>query len=207
MKQLIGPVIAAMLALGGCATPSFEKPASDAVLPSRIDKVDASPASARGKRNDSKVSPEKSRSAAGLRPTLQLRAGEHKELTAMPDAVIKVDPNTMRLTTDMESRLQKIADEAKLDERSIIRLESYVPAGGSSAFDLGIADKTAQVIKERLLAMGIPSRRMSLASFGAEHDQALDSHRHWVEVYLLKTGHTNAHSGPAPAPTSIDVRK
>lgn len=209
MKQLIGPVMAATLALGGCATPSIEKSASNAVL-SRAAIVDASPASARGKNADSRNSPEKSRLSASLRPTLQLREGDRRESAVMPDAIIKIDPGSMRLTVEMESRLQRIADEAKQDDRSIIRLESYVPAGGSPALDLGIADKTAQIVKERLQAMGIPSRRMSLASFGAEHDEALDSHRHWVEVYLLKAGYTsgnNGHAGTVSSPNSTATRK
>jgi outer membrane protein OmpA-like peptidoglycan-associated protein len=210
MRRLIGPVIAATLALGGCAAPPIETPASDSVRLSRGGNVDASPLHVRGKSPDSRNLPEKSRADAGLRPALQLREGDRRESTVIPDAIIKIDPSSMRLTPEMESRLQRIADEAKQDDRSIIRLESYVPAGGSPAFDLGIADKTAQIVKERLQMMGISSRRMSLASFGAEHDEALDSHRHWVEVYVLKTGHSNGnngYTGMVSSPTSAAVRK
>lgn len=207
MKQLIVSVIAAVLALGGCAVPGTQQPANGSAVSTRADNADTQQLSARGKRADSSISPEKSRTGAGLRSTLQLRTGVRSESMAIPDAVIKVDPNSGRLTAEMESRLQKIADEAKLDERIIVRLESYVPTGGSPALNLGIADKTAQTVKDRLQVMGIPARRLLLASFGAEHDEALDAHRHWVEIFLLKTGHTNGHGRSAAAPTPADIRK
>jgi outer membrane protein OmpA-like peptidoglycan-associated protein len=105
-----------------------------------------------------------------------------------PFAVIKVDPTTGKLTDEMELRLQKVVEEARQDERTLFRLESFVPAGGSPGLDLGNSEKTLQYIKNRLVELGIPQRRILVSSFGAEHDLQRDPTRHWVEIYLIKTG-------------------
>jgi hypothetical protein len=103
-----------------------------------------------------------------------------------PDAVIKIDPATGDFSPGMASRLEKIADAARADERIIVRLESYVREGGSTAFSIGIADKLLHRVRERLQALGVASRRILLANFGAEYARPRDPYRHWVDIYLLK---------------------
>lgn len=114
-----------------------------------------------------------------------------------PDAVIKIDPKTGTLTGEMEGRLQKIVEEARQDEHTLIRLESFVPGGGSSGFDLGKADQTLQLIRDRLIGSGISQRRILLSSFGAEHDIQRDPTRHWIEIYLLRIGSAPTHVSSA----------
>lgn len=109
-----------------------------------------------------------------------------------PFAVIKVDSKTGILTREMELRLGTVVKEAKKDERTLIRLESFVPSGGSPGLDLGIADKTLLLVKDRLVGSGISQRRILVSSFGAEHDIQRDPTRHWVEITLIKTGPTSA---------------
>lgn len=87
---------------------------------------------------------------------------------------------------EMESRLWKIADEMKKDERIILRLESHVPDRGSSALNIGIAENALQRVKDRLQTLGVLSRRILLASFGSEHERDRDPMQHWVEIYLLR---------------------
>lgn len=106
-----------------------------------------------------------------------------------PDAVIKLDPGSDRLSMEMESRLLKVAAEATQDQRIILRLESHVPDIGSPALNIGIAEKALQTVKGRLQALGVLPRRILLASFGGEHDLERDSRRHWVEIYLLRPGY------------------
>ena len=86
----------------------------------------------------------------------------------------------------MEAQLLKVAEDAKHDNHIILRLEAYVPDGGSSALSIGLADKALQIVRDRLLALGISARRIVHASFGQEHDGERDLHRHWVEIYLVK---------------------
>ena len=87
---------------------------------------------------------------------------------------------------EMDGRLTKIAAEFNRDDRILIRLEGYVPGGGSSALDIGIADRVLHKVKERLQALGVSPRRMLLASFGGEHSMERDPKRHWVEIYLIR---------------------
>ena len=117
-----------------------------------------------------------------------------------PFAVIKVDPKTGRLTGEMELRLQKVVEEAKQDERTLLRVESFVPAGGSPGFDLSNAERTLQIIRDRLVGSGISQRRILVSSFGAEHDLQRDPTRHWVEIHLIRTG-------TASKPASTGTRK
>ena len=123
-----------------------------------------------------------------LQPLPQSAAALNGE---QPFAVIKVDPKTGKLTGEMELRLQKVVEEAKQDERTLIRLESFVPGGGSPGLDLGRSDKTLQIVKDRLVRSGISHRRIMVSSFGAEHDIQRDPTRHWVEINLIRTGQTS----------------
>jgi outer membrane protein OmpA-like peptidoglycan-associated protein len=105
-----------------------------------------------------------------------------------PFVVIKVDPKTGKLTGEMELRLQKVVAEARRDKRILIRMESFVPDGGSPGLDLSRSDKTLQIVRNRLVKSGISHRRILVSSFGAEHDIQRDPTRHWVEITLIKTG-------------------
>jgi outer membrane protein OmpA-like peptidoglycan-associated protein len=117
-----------------------------------------------------------------LTPTPAIPADEQ------PFAVIKIDPGTGKLTGEMELRLQKVVEEAKLDERTFLRVESFVPASGSPGFDLSNSEKYLQIVKDRLVGSGISQRRILVSSFGAEHDLQRDPTRHWVEIHLIRTG-------------------
>ncbi|MDR1995731.1 OmpA family protein [Azonexus sp.] len=105
----------------------------------------------------------------------------------VPDAVIKVEPGSATLTPEMRARLAEIARLAKEDERSQLRLEGYVPDGGSPAWNIGAAEKSLQLVREYLESLRVPARRIQLAAFGGEHERQRDDHRHWVEVYLLRS--------------------
>ncbi len=117
-----------------------------------------------------------------------------------PDAVVMLDPGSGSFSPAMESRLAKIAAEVNRDARILIRLESYVPGGGSSALDIGIADKVLHKVRERLQALGVPPRRMLLASFGGEHSMERDPKRHWVEIYLIRPGSASRQPGSGNSP-------
>lgn len=103
-----------------------------------------------------------------------------------PDAVIKLSPGSERLAPEMEARLSAIAEQARRDERIMLRLESYVPEGGSPSLNLVRAEQTLQLVKKRLLDLDVNPRRIVLAPFGAEYDTERDERRHWVEIYLIR---------------------
>jgi len=111
----------------------------------------------------------------------------HKEsLTShRPDAIIKLDLHAGEILPQMEGRLVAIAEKTKSDEQIRIRLESYVPDGGSPSLNLALAESNLQKVKESLVELGIPPRRILLSNFGEEHPEAADRHQCWVEIYLL----------------------
>lgn len=79
----------------------------------------------------------------------------------MPDAVIKLDPGSGRLTREMEMRLAAVAAKAREDERIMLRLESYVPDGGSPSLNLVRAEQSLQQVRKRLVDLDINPRRIS----------------------------------------------
>lgn len=157
--------VALALSLGACANAPIDRPASPGVAA-------AAPA------------PQPAAVATTATATI---APPHSEEPA-PDAIIKIDPKSSRLAGDMDERLQRVAEEARKDDRLLIRLEGYVPGGGSPTLNLSLAEQMLQVIKERLQDLGVPSRRLLPVSFGEEHDEKRDPYRYWVEVYFVRTG-------------------
>ena len=103
-----------------------------------------------------------------------------------PDAVIKIQPDSQQLSREAEAHLQVIAQQAKADEKLILRLESFVPDGGSSALNLGLAEKSLLAVKARLVELRVPPRRILVAPFGDEHRMKRDTLQHWVEIYLVR---------------------
>ncbi|HMM53984.1 MAG TPA: hypothetical protein PKC23_03075 [Candidatus Desulfobacillus sp.] len=102
-----------------------------------------------------------------------------------PDAVIKLSPGSRKLSQEMEARLAAVAARAREDDRIVVRLESYVPGGGSPSLNLLRAEQTLQLVKQRLLELDVNPRRILTAPFGGEYDEARDERRHWVEIYLV----------------------
>ena len=105
---------------------------------------------------------------------------------AVPDAVIKLDPGSGRLTREMEMRLAAVAAKAREDERIMLRLESYVPDGGSPSLNLVRAEQSLQQVRKRLVDLDINPRRIVLAPFGEEYATERDERRHWVDIYLIR---------------------
>ena len=103
-----------------------------------------------------------------------------------PDAFIKLKPGSDHLTGAMEARLARIAQQARENEQLMLRLESYVPDGGSHALNLGLAEQALQVIRKRLVELSVSPRRIFLAPFGEEHREERDRRMHWVEIYLVR---------------------
>jgi outer membrane protein OmpA-like peptidoglycan-associated protein len=106
-----------------------------------------------------------------------------------PDAVVVLDPKSGALAPAMDAQLAIIADELTKNDRLLVRLESYVPSGGSPALEIGIADKALRKVREHLVSQGVSPRRMLFSSFGGESSKERHSRRHWVELYLVRRGY------------------
>jgi hypothetical protein len=180
-------IAAAALWLAGCAAlaprPVQAQPGLSAPPPGA-----AAPGNVRPPAPDAAIAPPSGEATLKIPP---LRAAPRIDLPPEPepDAVIKLDPVTGGLSAGMDGVLAKVAEQAGRDERIIVRLEGYVPAGGSPALSIGICDKVLHKVRERLLALGVSPRRILLANFGGEYGKLRDPLRHWVEVYLLKPGY------------------
>lgn len=175
MKRLAATAIGIVL-LGGCAT-------ADKPYPADTQTAGRSHASASTKGELARIealTEERRQSASSTEG-----AGNQG---VRPDSIITIDPKSGRLSEEMAQRLREIADQIRQEDRIIVRLESYVPDGGSPALNLGRAYQTLQIVRDRLQGMGIPQRRIQLASFGEEYDEERDPHKHWVEIYLVRTG-------------------
>jgi outer membrane protein OmpA-like peptidoglycan-associated protein len=182
MKLAAGFTIAtALLWLGGCAAVSTSDKDSKSGSATRMPANIAKPAY-RQSATDLALATRKPPMRTIQPASPQTESNRYPE----PDAVVKLDPRSGSFSMEMESRLWKIADEMKKDERIILRLESHVPDRGSSALNIGIAENALQRVKDRLQTLGVLSRRILLASFGSEHERDRDPMQHWVEIYLLR---------------------
>lgn len=177
MKSTGIALMAGMLCLGGCAAP--------AKAPGQAPASAVTPAIAAVKPAITQRDVAATKATASPMAVLEAHSPPPPE----PDAIIKLDPGTGRFSAEMEQRLAAIAAHALNDERTIVRLESYVPDGGSPALSIGMAEKILQKVKERLQALGVTPRRILLASFGSEHRIQRDPSRHWVEVYFLQSAY------------------
>ncbi|HEX6736379.1 MAG TPA: OmpA family protein [Azonexus sp.] len=156
-------ILSALLAVQACSTPPAARPGS------------GEPAAA----SNGAVS-------LALATRLDRRPAVRPDAPA-PAAVIKVEPGSTTLTPEMRGRLAEVARLAREDERSQLRLEGYVPDGGSPAWNIGAAEKSLRLVREHLESLRVPARRIQIAAFGEEHDQQRDDRRHWVEIYLLRS--------------------
>jgi len=109
------------------------------------------------------------------------------EAMLAPDAIALVDLKSVTVTPESEINLVKLASQLMLDERLLVRLESFVPGGRSTALDIGFAENTLKVVRARLQSMGITSRRILSSSFGGEHSTKRASIP-WVELYVVRPG-------------------
>lgn len=180
-------IAATSLCLGACAAPPMSAGNAQSATPRAMGHETESAATRRLKQSPADSDQAGRKLAAKPAPPVSRQTEASHE--AEPDAVIKIDPGSGGFSAEMEGRLAKIANEAKRDERILLRLESHVPDRGSPALNIGLAEKVLQKVKERLQELGVLSRRILLASFGGEHEKERDSRRHWVEIYLLRPGY------------------
>lgn len=183
MKRRMLMSIAILLAVSGCSTSGssgFGWPFSDDAEAPR-------PGAARRAGESAEPALRSDRGELGRYSTSQRKAGESASTArSQPDAVIKFSPDNQVISREAESRLQAIAQQARSDEKLILRLEGFVPEGGSPALNLGLAEKSLQAVRARLLELRVPARRILLAPFGEEHRLKRDALQHWVEIYLVR---------------------
>lgn len=181
--------IALLLAMSACSTSGSKGwgwPFEDDATPGRERSVRSSPESG----GPEPLARTERGGLGKMSPSLGSPRGKLAEAPVQgrlpPDAVIKFQPDNQQLSRDAEARLQAIAQQVKADEKLILRLEGFVPEGGSPALNLGLAEKSLLAVKARLVELRIPARRILMAPFGEEHRMKRDTLQHWVEIYLVR---------------------
>ncbi len=118
-------------------------------------------------------------------PPVAQRAAMPAPRPVVADAVYTLDSSTSALPSSVETSLETIARQVKANRNLVIRLESYTPSGGSREMNVSLATSAVERIRRRLVELGIPSYRISLAPLGEEHPEAqrLDGRR--VELFIV----------------------
>lgn len=170
MKLIALPLLFAAAALSGCSLPYLGAGEAD---PSGISGEMAS-------------EPGGDRSHPALESwRLSERLGPGNEAVRIPAAVIPLPSGGTALPRDGEARLAGIVRKMREDERLAVRLEGHPPVGGSSAVNLGVAEKAMQRVKARLVELRVAPRRILMSPFGAESRPSADRESGWIELHLV----------------------
>lgn len=114
------------------------------------------------------------------------RLGSGTDGVRAPAAVIGLQPGSAALPRDAEARLAGIARQMRENDRLVVRLEGHLPAGGSSAVNLGMTEKAMQLVKARLVELRIAPRRILMSPFGEEPRLDPDRESGWIELHLVQ---------------------
>lgn len=77
-----------------------------------------------------------------------------------PIAVISIDTQGTGLADDFQARLSTIAEQLRMDERSVVRLRSFFPDSGSLELGISLAQKTLKRVRAELIALGVKPVRI-----------------------------------------------
>lgn len=102
-----------------------------------------------------------------------------------PDAIYDLESGNAALPRSVNVSLEKIAAQVKANRDLVIRLESYTPSGGSREMNVSLATSAVERIRRRLVELGVPSYRISLAPLGEEHPEARRLNSKRVELFIV----------------------
>lgn len=149
------PLLLGILLLSGCTTPTLIKIGSSETPPPSSSAKPSEPVSA----------------PAPSRPK--------------PDAVYKLESENRPLPPQVNDSLQNIAAQVKANKNLVIRLESFVPSGGSREMNVSRSSSAVNRIRNRLTELGVPSYRIQQAPRGEEHPDAQKLDTKWVELFIV----------------------
>lgn len=79
------------------------------------------------------------------------------------------------LNMDAQGSLQKMADQLKNSQGSVVQIEGHCDERGSIEYNLALGERRAQSVKNYLTQLGIDAARLSTISYG-EEKPATDGH-------------------------------
>lgn len=117
-------------------------------------------------------------------------AGKLSDHQPAADAVIPMPADNAGLGLEAERRLAGIARLMREDGRILLRLESHVPQSGSSALNLGIAERALQQVKARLVDLRVSPRRILASPSGERRPAPPGFQSGWVELHLVRPSYS-----------------
>jgi outer membrane protein OmpA-like peptidoglycan-associated protein len=117
-------------------------------------------------------------------PRLAL-AGEMLDPVTPPDATLYIDARSGKMNAQSDRLLRNIAEQLKNDDTLLARLESYVPDSGSRAYELGMASRQVESVRQQLVDLGIPRYRVKVAAYGSERPDTSHRNNNSVDLYIV----------------------
>ncbi len=102
-----------------------------------------------------------------------------------PDAVYTLEPGGDTLPYQVNQSLQEFAARMKANRNLVIRLESFVPSGGSREMNVSLSSSALERVRRRLVELGVPSYRIKQATLGEEHPDSPQLNNRRVELFLI----------------------
>lgn len=90
------------------------------------------------------------------------------------------------ISEDFEAGLSAIAEQLRMDERTVVRLRSYLPDSGSLEFGMGMAHKALQRVRDGLIALGVKPVRILKEELREYAQRQGNAKRPGVEVQIEK---------------------
>ncbi|MDD3482571.1 OmpA family protein [Azovibrio restrictus] len=103
----------------------------------------------------------------------------------MPDAVYTLEPGSDTLPSPVNQSLQEFAARMKANRDLVIRLESFVPSGGSREMNISLSSSAVERVRRRLVELGVPSYRIKQTPLGEEHPDSPQLNNRRVELFLI----------------------
>lgn len=150
-------ILAAGLALGGCATKKFVRQEVGVVstrvegVSTHVDQVDATAKDALERAT-----------AAG-----KLAEGKFLYSMVLQDDSVKFALNRWELTPEAEARLTAFAEKLKTDNRNVyLEIQGHTDASGPESYNDHLGEERAEAVRRFLNSQGVALNRMNVISYG-----------------------------------------
>jgi peptidoglycan-associated lipoprotein len=75
------------------------------------------------------------------------------------------------LDSDSKTKMRSNADFLKANQSVDIQIEGHCDERGSRQYNLALGERRAKAVRDQLVALGVPARRISTVSYGSERPQ------------------------------------
>jgi hypothetical protein len=104
-----------------------------------------------------------------------------------PISVVSIDTQATGLAEDFRTRLSTVAEQLRMDERSVVRLRSFLPDSGSLELGISMAQKTLKRVRDELIALGVKPVRILKEELREYTQHQSKGKRPIMEVQVEKT--------------------